>query len=209
VYEDVHWSDPTTRESLDLLVDHLSGRRTLVIMTFRPEFVPPWLGRPHVTMLTLNRLSPRQRTEMIGYVTGGTALPREIAEQIVDRTDGVPVFIEELTKSVVESGIISETGDSYAVTGPATPLATAPRHRVSAAKRTPSGETAWGPEVLQFRLCGRAAGCRGDGEPPGQPKLGDSTAHAPRRQLRLCIARTICSYHSRLDGRCNSPRCLM
>ena len=123
VYEDVHWSDPTTRESLDFLVDRLSGRRILAIITFRPEFAPPWLGRPHVTMFTLNRLSPRQRTEMIGYVTGGKALPREIAEQIVDRTDGVPLFIEELTKSVVESGIVTETGDSYAVTGPATPLA--------------------------------------------------------------------------------------
>ena len=75
VYEDVHWSDPTTRESLDLLVDRLSGRRVLAIITFRPEFAPPWLGRPHVTMVTLNRLAPRQRAEMIAHVTGGKALP--------------------------------------------------------------------------------------------------------------------------------------
>jgi predicted ATPase len=79
--------------------------RGLVIITFRPEFAPPWVGRPHVSMLTLNRLPPRQRVEMIAYVTGGKTLPREIAEQIVDRTDGVPLFIEELTKTVVESGI--------------------------------------------------------------------------------------------------------
>ena len=123
VYEDVHWSDPTTRESLDLLVDRVSGRRILAIITFRPEFAPPWLGRPNVTMLTLNRLPRRQRAEIIGHVTGGRALPREIAEQIVEGTDGVPLFIEELTKSVVESGLIVGVGDHYAVTRPAAPLA--------------------------------------------------------------------------------------
>jgi predicted ATPase/class 3 adenylate cyclase len=123
VYEDVHWSDPTTRESLDLLIDHLSGRRILAIITFRPEFLPPWIGRPHVTMLTLNRLAPRQRAEMIAHVTGGKALPKEISNQIVERTDGVPLFIEELTKSVVESGLVTATGNSFAVTGPAAPLA--------------------------------------------------------------------------------------
>ncbi len=78
VYEDVHWSDPTTRESLDLLVDRLSGRRVLAIITFRPEFSPPWIGRSNVTMLTLNRLAPRQRAEMIAHVIGGKALPKEI-----------------------------------------------------------------------------------------------------------------------------------
>jgi energy-coupling factor transporter ATP-binding protein EcfA2 len=92
VYEDVHWSDPTTRESLDLLLDRLSARRVLAIITFRPEFAPPWLGRPHVTMLTLNRLASRHRTEIIGHVVGGKALPKEITEQIADRTDGVPLF---------------------------------------------------------------------------------------------------------------------
>ena len=105
VFEDVHWSDPTTRELLDLLVDRVPALRVLVIITFRPEFTPPWIGRPHVTMLTLNRLPPRQRAEMIAHVTGGKALPKEIADQIIDRTDGVPLFIEELTKTVVESGV--------------------------------------------------------------------------------------------------------
>ena len=123
VYEDVHWSDPTTRELLDLLIDRASGLRVLVIITFRLEFNPPWVGRPHVTLLTLSRLPPRQRAEMITRVTGGKALPKEIADQIIDRTDGVPLFIEELTKSVVESGLVTEAGDRYAVTGPAAPLA--------------------------------------------------------------------------------------
>ena len=123
VYEDVHWIDPTTRESLDLLVDRVSGRRILALMTFRPEFAAPRLGRPHVTMVTLKRLPPRQRAEMIEHVTGGKALPRQIADQIVDRTDGVPLFIEELTKSVIESGLVAEIGDRYAVTGLTAPLA--------------------------------------------------------------------------------------
>ena len=94
----------------------------LVIITFRPEFTPPWIGRPQVTLLSLNRLPPRQRAEMIAQVTGGKALPKEIADQIVDRTDGVPLFIEELTKAVIESGILTETSDRYAITGPVAPL---------------------------------------------------------------------------------------
>ena len=122
VWEDVHWSDPTTRESLDLLVDRVPRLRVLMILTFRPEFTPPWIGRPHVTMLTLNRLPRRQGAEMIAYLTGGKALPKEIADQIIERTDGIPLFIEELTKTVVESGILSEAGDHYAL-APMAPLA--------------------------------------------------------------------------------------
>jgi hypothetical protein len=122
VFEDVHWSDPTTRDSLDLLIDRVPTLRVLVILTFRPEFAPSWVGRSHVTMLILNRLPPRQRAEMIAYVAAGKVLPREVADQIVDRTDGVPLFIEELTKAVVESGILTEHVDRYAATGPATPL---------------------------------------------------------------------------------------
>ena len=123
VFEDVHWSDPTTRESLDLLIDQVPRLRVMVIITFRPEFTPPWIGRPNVTLLSLNRLPPRQRAEMIAHMTGGKALPKEIADQIIDRTDGVPLFIEELTKTVVESGILTEAGDHYAVAEPVTPLA--------------------------------------------------------------------------------------
>jgi class 3 adenylate cyclase/tetratricopeptide (TPR) repeat protein len=123
VFEDIHWSDPTTRESLDLLIDRVPALRIMVIITFRPEFAPPWLGRPQVTLLSLNRLSPRQRAEMIMGVTGGKALPSEIANQIIDRTDGVPLFIEELTKSVVESGLVTKAGDLYTMRGPVMPLA--------------------------------------------------------------------------------------
>jgi class 3 adenylate cyclase/tetratricopeptide (TPR) repeat protein len=123
LFEDLHWSDPTTRELLDLLIDRVSALCILLIVTFRPEFTPQWISRSHVTLLTLNRLRHRQRTEMITRVTGGKSLPKDIADQIVDRTDGVPLFIEELTKSVVESGIVTEAGDHYTVTGPIVALA--------------------------------------------------------------------------------------
>jgi predicted ATPase/class 3 adenylate cyclase len=123
VFEDVHWIDPTSIELLDFIVDRVPTLPILLIITFRPEFVPPWVGRPHVTLLMLNRLSPAQRAELIAGVTGGKALPQEIADRIIDRTDGVPLFIEELTKTVVESGILVVAGDRYAVTGPVAPLA--------------------------------------------------------------------------------------
>jgi len=123
VWEDVHWSDPTTRESLDLLIDRVPTLRVLVIITFRPEFTRPWVGRPHVTMLNLNRLPTRQRAKMIAHVAGDKPLPKEITDQIVDRTDGVPLFIEELTKAVIEGGIVTDAGDRYAVAGPVGPLA--------------------------------------------------------------------------------------
>jgi class 3 adenylate cyclase/predicted ATPase len=116
--EDAHWIDPTSLELLQLTVDRVPDLPVLLIITFRPEFTPPWIGRGHVTSLVLNRLSRRQRAEMIGRVTGGKALPQEIADQIVDRADGIPLFIEELTKSVVESGVVSDAGDRYTATGP-------------------------------------------------------------------------------------------
>jgi hypothetical protein len=123
VWEDIHWSDPTTRESLDLLIDREATLRVLVIITFRSEFSPPWIGRPQVTMLTLNRLSPRQRADMIRGVMGSKDLPKEVSDQIIERTDGIPLFIEELTKAVIETGVVAEVGDRYRVAGPLTPLA--------------------------------------------------------------------------------------
>ncbi len=115
--EDVHWSDPTTRDILNLLIDQVPSARVLLVITFRPDFIAPWVGRPHVTTLTLSRLSPRQQAQMIAKVTGGKALPKEITDQIVDRTDGVPLFIEELTKTVIESGVIVDMGDHFSATG--------------------------------------------------------------------------------------------
>jgi class 3 adenylate cyclase/tetratricopeptide (TPR) repeat protein len=123
VVEDAHWADPTSFELFELIVERASSMPLLAIVTFRPEFVAPWVGRPQVTLISLNRLPRRLRAEMIAHVTGGKVLPPEIADQITDRTDGVPLFIEELTKAVVESGLLVETGDRYVTTGPVTALA--------------------------------------------------------------------------------------
>jgi len=105
VFEDAHWIDPTSRELLDLTVERVRSLPVLLIVTFRPEFQPPWIGQPQVTMLTLNRLDRRERSALVVRIAGGKALPDEVVDQIVDRTDGVPLFIEELTKSVIESGV--------------------------------------------------------------------------------------------------------
>jgi class 3 adenylate cyclase/tetratricopeptide (TPR) repeat protein len=118
LFEDAQWSDPTSLDLLDLIVDRVPALPILLIVTYRPEFSPPWAGRPHVSLLALNRLAPRQRAEMIAGITGGKALPEEVAEQIIGRTDGVPLFVEELTKAVVESGMLTEIGDCYSATRP-------------------------------------------------------------------------------------------
>jgi class 3 adenylate cyclase/predicted ATPase len=123
VFEDVHWIDPTSLDLLDRIVDRVATLRVLLIITFRPEFAPAWIGRSHVTLISLSRLPRRQRAEMIMRVTGGKALPQEIAERIIDRTDGVPLFIEELTKTVIESGMLTDAGDRFEAKGALPPLA--------------------------------------------------------------------------------------
>jgi predicted ATPase len=90
---------------LDLIIERVRNLPVLVIMTFRPEFQPVWTGQPQVTTLALNRLDRRDRSALVAQIAGGKALLDEVVDQIVDRTDGVPLFIEELTKSVVESGV--------------------------------------------------------------------------------------------------------
>jgi class 3 adenylate cyclase len=105
VFEDAHWIDPTSRELLDLTVDRVRSLPVLLIMTFRPEFQPPWIGQPQVTMLALKRLDRHDRAALIEHIAGSMALPDEVIDQIADRSDGVPLFIEELTKSVLESGV--------------------------------------------------------------------------------------------------------
>jgi predicted ATPase len=105
VFEDAHWVDPTSREVLDLTIERVRDLPVLLIVTFRPEFQPPWTGQPQVTMLALNRLDRRERSALVAQIASGNALCDAVVDQIVDRTDGVPLFIEELTKSVLESGV--------------------------------------------------------------------------------------------------------
>src|SRR5207237_5779306 len=98
-FEDAHWIDPTSGELLDLAVERVRSLPVLLIVTFRPEFQPPWTGQPQVTMLALNRLDRYDRTVLVEQIASGKALPDEILAQIVERADGVPLFVEELTKS--------------------------------------------------------------------------------------------------------------
>jgi class 3 adenylate cyclase len=112
VFEDAHWLDPTSRELLDLTVERVRSLPVLLIVTFRPEFQPPWAGQPQVSLLALNRLDRRDRTVLIAQIAGKT-LPGEVVFAIAERTDGVPLFVEELTKSVLESGLLREENDRY------------------------------------------------------------------------------------------------
>ncbi len=104
IFDDLHWIDPSSRELLDRLIDRVEGWSVLLLAMFRPEFQPPWTGQPHVTMLTVPRLDRRDTAAMIANIAGTAALPPGIAEEIAERTDGVPLFVEELTRAVIESG---------------------------------------------------------------------------------------------------------
>jgi len=123
VLEDAHWLDPTSRELFDQIVDRLQRLRVLLVVTFRPELFPPWIGFPHVTLLTLNRLAKAQARSLVERLTGGKALPLEVLEEILVRTEGVPLFMEELTKTVLESGFLGDAGDRFVLAGPLPPLA--------------------------------------------------------------------------------------
>jgi predicted ATPase/class 3 adenylate cyclase len=103
IFEDVHWMDPTSLEALGRAVDQIQDIRVLLIVTFRPEFDPPWIGRPHVTALTINRLGQRDIDAMLDHLVGNKGLPASIRQDIIDRTDGIPLFVEEMTKAVLES----------------------------------------------------------------------------------------------------------
>src|SRR5262245_51956019 len=123
VYEDAHWMDPTTLELLDMVVQRVPTLPILVIVSYRPEFVPPWAGYPHVVMLSLSRLTRRHGAAIVDKFTGGKSLPPEVLDQILMKTDGVPLFVEELTKTVVESGLLRDAGDHFELSGPLPPLA--------------------------------------------------------------------------------------
>jgi class 3 adenylate cyclase/predicted ATPase len=104
VYEDVHWIDPSSRELLDMIVERVASLPVLLVIAFRPEFQPPWTGQAHVSTLALSRLGRRDGAALVQRVAGNNALSDEIMTEIIDRTDGVPLFVEELTKAVLEAG---------------------------------------------------------------------------------------------------------
>ena len=117
LFEDVHWADPTTLEALDLLIDRVRAVPLLIVLTHRPEFQSRWAQHGHVIGLNLSKLTRAQSGAMVSRVAGGKALPPELLEQIVTKTDGVPLFVEELTKSILESGDLKEAGDRYEYSG--------------------------------------------------------------------------------------------
>ena len=121
--EDVHWIDPTTLELIELALDSLPGRRILLVVTARPTFTAPLASHPSMTRLALNRLARAATQSIIERVTGGRRLPEALVGEIAARTDGVPLFVEEMTKAVVESGALRETEDAYELDGPLSALA--------------------------------------------------------------------------------------
>ncbi len=123
VWEDVHWADPSTLELLGRLIDYASTTRLFVLLTSRPEFLPPWGKAGHYSQLMLSRLGRRHVSQLIEKAASGQALPAEVVQQIVAKTDGVPLFVEELTKMVVESGLLTATTGGYTLSGPLPPLA--------------------------------------------------------------------------------------
>jgi TolB-like protein/DNA-binding winged helix-turn-helix (wHTH) protein/predicted ATPase/Tfp pilus assembly protein PilF len=122
IFEDAHWIDPTSRELLDIVVERARNLNVLVVVTFRPEFQPPWTGQSRVTTLALSRLDRRDRIALAVQVAG-KPLPDAVIEQIADRTDGVPLFVEELTKSMLESGLLRSEADRYVIDRPLPELA--------------------------------------------------------------------------------------
>ncbi|UCD68915.1 MAG: AAA family ATPase, partial [Betaproteobacteria bacterium] len=118
IFEDVHWIDPTTLETVNAMIDRIQSIPVLLVITFRPEFEPPWRGHGHWTTLTLSRLSKRDCKAMVERMTGGKQLPADVLDQIVVKTDGVPLFIEELTKTVLEAGFLRKAGDRYKLDDP-------------------------------------------------------------------------------------------
>jgi class 3 adenylate cyclase len=119
LFEDAHWADPTTLEVLDLLIDRVKTVPLLVVLTHRPEFQSRWSEQGHVTALNLSKLTRTQTATIASTLAGGKALPAALLEQILIRTDGVPLFVEELTKSILESGELKDVGDHYEYGGPA------------------------------------------------------------------------------------------
>ena len=122
IFEDAHWTDPTSLEIFGRVVDRVRSLPVLLIVTFRPEFEPPWIGRPYVTALTVNRLAQRDIEAMIDRVVGNKFIPASVRHDIIERTDGIPLFVEEMTKSVLEAGS-EEEAQRIAATVPSTTLA--------------------------------------------------------------------------------------
>ncbi|MGA8758569.1 MAG: adenylate/guanylate cyclase domain-containing protein, partial [Stellaceae bacterium] len=116
-WEDLHWADPTTLETLGLLIEQAPTAAMLVVATYRPELTPPWPQRSHMTPIKLNRLERPEVETMVGHLAGGRPLPGEVVDHIVAKADGVPLYVEELTKAILGSGVLEARGEAYVLTG--------------------------------------------------------------------------------------------
>src|SRR5215472_10931704 len=123
LFEDIHWADPTSLEVIDLLIHRVRNIPLLVVLTHRPEFSSRWSHYGHVAALTLTKLTRAQSGAMVSRLAGGKALPPELFEQILGKTDGVPLFVEELTRSILESADLRDAGDRWEYAGQARVLA--------------------------------------------------------------------------------------
>jgi predicted ATPase len=128
IFEDVHWIDPTSLEALGRTVDRLRTLSVLLIVTYRPEFVPPWIGHRYVTALAINRLGEGEIAAMIDLVRGNKPLPASIRMDIIERTDGIPLFVEEMTKAVLEAGSQDDAQRTVAGIPPSAPAVPASLH---------------------------------------------------------------------------------
>jgi len=133
--EDIQWIDPTSLELLDRLAARIAPLPVMILLTFRPDFEPPWLRQPHVVWHQLSRLDREEARQIIEHLARGKTLPQKLTEQILDQTDGVPLFIEELTKMVLESGLLHEEGGDFVLYGPLLPLAVPPTLQASLVAR--------------------------------------------------------------------------
>src|SRR5262249_44614208 len=124
VFEDAHWVDPTSLEAFGRVVDRIRTRRALLLVTFRPEFEAPWVGRPYVSSLIINRLAEHEAGAMVDRIVGNRLLSASIRQDIIERTDGIPLFVEEMTKAVLEAG--SETAAARALAAVPSPALAVP-----------------------------------------------------------------------------------
>ncbi len=177
VFEDAHWMDPTSRELLDLAVDRVRRLPVLLAITFRPEFLPPWGGRAHVTSLALNRLSERAGEALVQTLAGNASLTAEMVAEIVERTDGVPLFVEELTKAVLESAGQGDRVAAVLATESQTALSVpATLHASLMARLDRLGPSA--KEIAQIgAVLGREFGY----------ELIEPVAHRPKRELQAAL----------------------
>src|SRR5262245_39013298 len=123
LFEDAHWIDPTSLELLSLTIERVARLPVLLLITARPDFSPAWPTHRHISVMALGRLGQPEGAALAHWIAGGKALPTEVLNEIIEHTDGVPLFIEELTKTVLEGGLLQEVDDRYVLAGPLPPLA--------------------------------------------------------------------------------------